>query len=130
MEKIFESFTEYLQGINESIFVGDKESVKVAASEIRSKLESVAPYINTQTGILGYDTIFVDIGFEEKSKWAHGIFDNSIRIKLELDSEGTIETVIKSREIKPFRKAKAKSLDDAIAKITKYVENTKKELGL
>ena len=64
-------------------------------------------------------SIGITIGFDDKSTWASGIFDNSAHRKFMLNTDGSLEE-LSGWKTKRFRKSKVKSVEDAIAKLVKW----------
>jgi hypothetical protein len=64
-------------------------------------------------------SIGITIGFDDKSTWASGIFDNSAHRKFMLDTDGTLEELTGYKTLR-FRKCKVKSVEDAISKLVKW----------
>jgi hypothetical protein len=109
-------------GIKPQIF--DVDSAKDAVAKMKLKIK--APYLGVQysTSGGGKNVIYIVISLDNMSTWTNGILENSRYFRMSIDNDGTMGIFSGSHLLRQykFRKTKAKSVDDAIAKINKYVE--------
>lgn len=103
--------------------VFDNDSIEKVEKGVKaSYVKSGRPPLDDGT------SIYVDVALDKKENWPYKIFMNSRYSTFFIYNNGVIEQIHKSYIIKDkFRKSKAKSLDDAIGKINKYVELISKE---
>lgn len=98
-----------------------------AAEQIKNGIQS--PVVNAKASTLGgadKAAVMIYISLDPKSEWSNGIFENSRNAKMELDRDGTLEMFGGwVKPAKPMRKTKVKSVQDAIAKINKYIAEIK-----
>ncbi len=85
-----------------------------------------APYVKVYKSTLGgieRPTVMITVSMDSKETWAYGIIENSRYFKMSYQKDGTMEVfTAQYRMNSKFRKTKAKSIDDAIAKINKFIE--------
>ena len=103
----------------------DINSVKDAVAKMKLKIK--APYLGVQSSDLGGAknvSIYIVVSLDNKSEWYNGILENSRYFRMSIDNDGTMGIFSGSHLLRQykFRKTKAKSVDDAITKINKYVE--------
>ena len=115
----------YQEFINE-----DSNFSPTNSNEIIKKLEeniTKVPVIKVHSSDLGGKTnisILITLGFDEKEKWPNKIFENSRYAKFHYSSDGKLELFQQDYHIKTkFRKATCKNVDDAIAKINKFISD-------
>jgi len=83
-----------------------------------------APYVYTQLSTLGGPdkaSIIIKGSLDAKSKWLNDILHNSRYFMIRLDIDGTLELFAKHFQMPKLRKSTVASVDDAIAKINKYL---------
>jgi len=119
------------------IFNNDQYSIEDAIQYLNSELSSSVPEFKAGTAHLGKDTIMITVAFEPKEEWPHRIFENSNYFRMRIEDSGVMEVFVQSLYQKgkgssyenrlsvKFRKAKAKSLDDAKNRILKYIQEIK-----
>ena len=87
------------------------------------------PVVSAQISTLGGTSrasAIIKLSLDPKKSWPNGIFQNSRYSMFHLSRDGTLEQFSLSYRLsKKFRKAKAKSLVDAVAKINKYIGQVK-----
>ncbi|KKN59645.1 hypothetical protein LCGC14_0539720 [marine sediment metagenome] len=102
---------------------GTKEEQTRVAKYMERNIK--APYVHASVSTLGgvaRASVLLRVSLDPKSKWANGIFQNSRYFQMSLDRDGVLEQFsLHYRLPKKFRKAKAKSLADAVLKINKYI---------
>jgi hypothetical protein len=111
----------------------ESQSVKELFTEKMSTSNPGIKSVLVQSGVLGDSTLFIAICYTPKSEWANGIFENSNYVRFMISNDGTVEPHVTSLyaqganisyesrlPIKKFRKTKAKSIQDAINKITNW----------
>jgi len=85
-----------------------------------------APFVRVYVSTLGgadRPTIMLTVSLDPKDRWNNDILENSRYFKMAYYPNGTMEAFTQSyKMMSKFRKTKAKSVDDAIAKINKYIE--------
>ena len=101
------------------------DNVKDAIAKMKLKIK--APYFGVQYSDLGGAknvSIYIVVSLDNKSEWYNGILENSRYFRMSIDNDGTMGIFSGSHLLRQykFRKTKAKSVDDAITKINKYVE--------
>jgi hypothetical protein len=100
---------------------------KDVADEIVFRLmsEIPVPYVKAYTSSLGGPhrmTVMLTVSFDPKEEWSNNILENSMYFKMIIGYDGKMELFSgPSWRIKKFRKTRAKSIDDAIFKIKRYV---------
>lgn len=104
-----------------SIF--DSATVNEAIEKMKNGIK--APYVSVGARSLGGAAnlgIYLSISLDDKKDWVNNIKENSRYYLMSFQKDGTLELFSGGlREVK-FRKTKAKSVDDAIAKINKFNE--------
>lgn len=63
----------------------------------------------------------ITIGLDAKETWVNNIFDNSRHFKLMLEPDGSLVWLMGSKIGLKLRKSKVKSVDEAAAKVIKFV---------
>lgn len=103
-----------------------------SADEFVAKLEKgiKAPFVKAQKSTLGGPqnvSVMMRLSLDPKDTWVNNIFENSRFMHFRFDSrDNSFEQFTKSHTIKKkFRKARAKSMDEAIKKINKYIDQVK-----
>lgn len=88
-----------------------------------------APVISSYSSTLGGEdrvTILISLSLDKRSTWYNDIYENSRYMRFHLDNDGTLEQFGLSHTItKKFRKTNAKSVDEAINKINKYISEVR-----
>lgn len=98
------------------------------AQEVKSRFQSEikAAFINVSVSTLsGPDksSIMMTLSLDDKSTWENNILQNSRYMNFRIERDGTVEQFQRSFRIKDkFIKRKAKSVEDAIAKINVYLD--------
>ena len=110
------------------IFNADTEAQRrTVADYVRSNINT--PYVRVAVSTLGgvsRASVMIRVSLDKKEKWANGIFQNSRYFQMSLDRNGELEQFSLHYKLpRKFRKAKAKSLGDAVVKINKYVGQIK-----
>jgi len=110
------------------IFNAETPAKRGAVSKyLESKIK--APYVSVQVSTLGgvaRASAMIRVSLDKKASWANGIFENSRYFRISLDRNGTTEQFSASYQLpKKMRKAKAKSLADAVLRINKYINAVK-----
>lgn len=104
------------------------DSAEADMAKMRTHIK--APFVNMYKSTLGGDkhvSIMMAISLDKKEDWSNHIMENSRYFKMSFDNNGTLEMISGgTRKAKGFRKAKAKSIDDAIAKINKFIGELEK----
>lgn len=118
--------TNFINFLNESqLFTVDD------VEEWKSKLQKgiKAPFVNVKKSTLGGPqnvSIMITVSLDDKKDWPNKILQNSRYFNMQMENSGSLEQFTKSHRIeKKFRKSKFKSVDDAIKKINKYIDQVK-----
>ena len=61
---------------------------------LNKELETIVPFVNITKGILGNDSIFLLVSFDEKSTWSYGYVNNSNYFRMMIESDGGIYTIV------------------------------------
>ena len=87
-----------------------------------------APHVVFSTIDLTGDggTVFITISLDHKNTWQNGILQNSRYLKLKVDG-GKLSCVSKGRNLPTFRKVKAATAEEAVAKINRYIDKVEEE---
>lgn len=84
-----------------------------------------APFTNIYKSSLGgleHTAIMITVSLDSKEDWNHGILQNSRYFMMRYDTGGELEMFSGGGGFTgKFRKAKVKNVEDAIAKINKYI---------
>lgn len=117
-----------------SIFNATKIELTETIEFLKFKLTDLGlPFVSIQGGTFGYDSIILTIGFDCKENWPHKIFENSNYTRMYITSDGKIECLGQSvynyvdTKLMPvpvkFRKCRAKSKEDMVVRISKYLQD-------
>ena len=119
----------------------NEESIKSEIEKIKSAFRAKVPVANASAGSFDYESIYLLVVFDPKDQWANGIMENANYYRARIESDGTVEVFTQSLYKKgqrpsyesrlpvKFRKTKAKSVDEAIAKLMKFTDEVKAQLG-
>ena len=106
---------------------GTEAQRKATANYMQRNIK--APYVHVSVSTLGgvaRASVMIRVSLDPKSKWANGIFQNSRYFLMSLDRSGVLEQFSLHYQLpKKFRRAKAKSLPDAVLKINRYIGQVK-----
>ena len=105
------------------IFDPDDEKVP---TRIKNELEKLIPLVIVKVSVLGGKknaALMILLAFDPKSEWQNNIMENSRYARISIDRNGVMENF--SGSVPKMRKATAKDLDDAIAKLKKYIDKVK-----
>lgn len=84
-----------------------------------------APFTNIYKSSLGgleHTSIMITVSLDKKEDWQNGILQNSRYFMMHYDNSGELEMFSGGRGFSAkFRKTRVKSVEDAIAKINKYI---------
>jgi len=112
-----------------------------ATEYIKEKIGGLVPYLNSNKGYLGDDSIYLAISLEPKSEWPHGIFENSQNFRMVIYHSGEMEVFTQSLYKKSqrncyegrlktkFRKCTAKSIEDVVRRIKIFVDKVNAEIN-
>ena len=96
---------------------------KAVADYVRKNIK--APFVSVKVSTLGgasRASVMINVSLDKKEKWSNGIFQNSRYFMMSLGRDGELEQFSLHYKLpKKFRKARAKSLGDAVVKINKYI---------
>ena len=120
---------------HQSLMPALREAVEVMdvnmANDMKKRLEGAidAPHVGAQVSTLGGPSrvsVMLAISLDPKSSWINGIYENSRYMRFHVQYDGVLEQfALWSSSVKKFRKARFKTIDDAINKINKYIEEVK-----
>jgi len=107
-----------------------KEDLEKVHKEIETKIN--APFVKVFRSSIGDGThIIFKISLDEKKDWPNNIFENSRHFQFSLEpylTKSNLELYSKDYKVKEkFRKAKAKSVEDAIKRVNAYLDKVRKE---
>lgn len=83
-----------------------------------------APYVNVMVSTLGganNASAMINVSLDSRGAWHNGIFHNSRYFMISLSRDGELEQFSKHYVLPKMRKAKVKSLGDALTKINNYI---------
>ena len=134
MEDKIKNFGEFINEDNSEV-VDNKiftiDNIQDAMHELKDGIIKL-PVVNINYSTLGGAknvSMIIIITFDEKSTWGNNIFENSKYIKFSFHNDGELNLIVKQYTIEnKFRKAKCKSIQDAIAKINKYITEVQRDL--
>ena len=69
----------------------------------------------------GNATTFVSVSLEARHSWPNGIFENSRYLRFVL-RDGSLQCIAKSYKLPTFRKTKAATADEVVAKVNRYLD--------
>lgn len=99
------------------------ETIQDAVSKLNSKIN--APVAKASYSTLGGErdsSILLALSIDPKESWGNGIYENSRYMRFHIQQDGVIEQFRISHKIPlKFRKVRAKSMDDVVAKINAYL---------
>lgn len=100
----------------------DINSVDSEVQKLKSGIK--APFVRVSKSDLGGPnsvSVYFTISLDPKENWNNNILENSRYFKMSLLKDGTMEVFSGGSRKSKFRKAKAKSIDDVIVRISKYI---------
>jgi hypothetical protein len=83
------------------------------------------PYVSVSYSTLGGEAnaaFLICASFDHKDTWTNGILENSRYTRISIDKDGTIKEFSRSYNNVKMRKTKAKTLEEALAKINVYLD--------
>lgn len=98
------------------------ESADILLAELKRQIN--APYVGGYKSTLGGAhrvSLLLVVSLDPRETWQNGILENSRYTKLSIYVDGTIED-ISGHGMTRFRKSRAKSFDDVINKINKWID--------
>lgn len=100
------------------------------AEKLKNRLtkELDVPFVQATISTLGGQhrpSVMLKISLDPKSDWKNGIYQNSNYSQFGINADGTIEQFSCWGMKKKFRKARFKTVDDAVKKINKYLKEVK-----
>ena len=99
------------------------ETIKDAVDKLNQKID--APVVKASYSTLGVErdaSILLAVSLDPKESWSNGIYENSRYMRFHIQQDGVIEQIRVSHKIpSKFRKVRAKTMDDIIAKINAYI---------
>jgi hypothetical protein len=85
-----------------------------------------APYVHAEVSTLGgYDkaSAMLRISLDDRKEWSNDIFHNSRYLFIRLERNGELDPFAQSYKLgKKMRKSHVKSLEDAVEKINKFID--------
>lgn len=130
MDKIARELLAVAQDIlaEDAVPIFNVDSVEADMTKMRSHIK--APYVNMYKSTLGgpeHVSIMIAISLDNKEDWSNHILQNSRYFMMSFGNDGEMKEISGgTRKAKGFRKSKAKSIDDAIARINKYIGELEK----
>ncbi|MDD5530927.1 MAG: hypothetical protein PHX21_12990 [bacterium] len=112
----------------ESLFNGN--NIIDVAKRIRDAInspEKSATY--SELGGAGRESIFITISLDKKETWINKILENSRYCHFMIDADGKIKQ-LSGNKVERFRQTRAKSINEVIQKINKYVASQIKTNGV
>jgi len=106
--------------------VMDKDQAEELKSKLNNQLD--APFVQASVSTLGGQhrpTVMLKVSLEPKNEWQNGIYQNSNYSQFQITHDGNIEQFSSWGMSKKFRKAKFKTIDDALKKINDYLNTVK-----
>lgn len=100
------------------------EITKEQATEVKTALEAVVPYVSASYSDLGgadRAAIMVCLSLDARETWVNNIRENSRLMHLSIRGNKVEQFSLQFRASKRFRKATVKTMPEAIAKIIKYL---------
>ena len=99
------------------------------ADELAAALKSdlKAPYVSARKSTLGGDenvSVMLVVSLDPRESWLNGILQNSRYFHMSIDRNGTINR-FGGYGVPKFRKSRAKSVADVVARINKYIAEAK-----
>ena len=89
----------------------------------------IVPFSNMYLSTLGGKdraSIMVTVSLDEQKTWKFHILENSRYFKMSINHDGSMELISGSSKLsKKFRKCKVDSVEKAIAKLNKYVDEVR-----
>lgn len=83
-----------------------------------------APHVRAHKSTLGGAhrvSVLVTASLDPRETWVNGILQNSRYFTLHILTDWTIEEVVRVARELPFRRSKAKGIDDVVARVNKYI---------
>lgn len=111
-----------------TIKIFNVDNVEQEAKRICDALQKVAPWVITKVSTLGgaeHVSIIIHVSLDEKNTWVNGYVDNSCRFMIDFTCNGVLNQFIKERALPNFRKRTVKNVDEAITKLTDYINVAK-----
>jgi hypothetical protein len=109
---------------------------------IKREMNGYVPYLSVSKGPMGgNDSIFLAVGLNPKSEWKNGIFENSQYFRMAVYHSGEMEVFTQSLYKKgqrncyegrlktKFRKCNAKSVEEVVKRIKKFIDKVNAEIN-
>lgn len=99
------------------------EEADAAVEKLQTGIK--APYVKVYKSTLGGAdrvSILITVSLDPRETWSNGILENSRYFRMHYLMNGSLELFSGGWKMTKFRKTKAKTPDDALAKINKYIE--------
>jgi hypothetical protein len=109
---------------------------------IKREMNGYVPYLSVSKGAMGgNDSIYLAISLEPKSEWSHGYIENSQYFRMAVYHSGEMEVFCwglykkgrrhsyEHRLKTKFRKCTAKSVEDVVKRIKKFIDKINAEIN-
>lgn len=109
---------------------------------IKREMNGYVPYLSVNKGALGgNDSIFLAVALNPKNEWKNGIFENSQYFRMAIYENGEMEVFTQSLYKKghnysyeyriktKFRKCTAKSVEDAVVRLIKFIDKVNDDIN-
>jgi len=113
-----------------------------ATEYLNQKISTFVPYLNVNKGALGgEDSIYLAVSLEPKNEWSHGYIENSQYFRMSIYDGGSMEVFCwglykkgyrhsyEHRLKTKFRKCTAKSVEDVVRRIKKFIDKVNAEIN-
>jgi len=105
--------------------VFDQNTADVWGQSLYDGLKRKAPVVNVQKSTLGGPqnvSLLLMVALDEKQDWPSGILENSTYFRMHLLNDGTIEHFSGNTRRVNFRKTRVRSAEEAVMKISRYID--------
>ena len=94
------------------------------------KTQVKAPYVDACVSTLGdaeRPSVMLSVSLDPKDTWTYGIFQNSRYVRMSIHHDGAMEVFAHGLQCgtKKFRKCAAKSFEDVVGRVNKYLNEVK-----
>jgi len=101
------------------------EKAEQLANDLEQKLK--APFVRARVSALGGPeraSVLLTVSLDPRESWVNGIIENSRLMRFHIGGEGVIEQHVHfSREIPKFRKTRFSYADEAVLKLSRYLQS-------
>lgn len=110
--------------------VFDASTADEWVGKISEGLGKVAPFVNVSKSTLGGSenvSILFVVSVDDKKDWKNRILENSTYFRMHLDNDGSLWNFSGYTKPAKFRKTRVKSAEEVVAKVSKFVEEIRRE---